>query len=393
VTHPRPQEGGAFPTAAQLLLLKAASWHGEPALQAWQQWKERISLETDLLETRSFRLLPLLYHNLRSQGVDDPAMGRLKGIYRLTWYKNRLSFQVLAGVLRLFRSAGIETRVLNGAALTRLYYRDYGLRPMDDLDVLVPVCLVHSAISPLEQAGWKIKGPSLEKLTDDVLRLRHSVSFENPEGRSLELCWRALPDLAGLGDDDDLWANGNSLQIENAPALTLSSAGHLLCICARGIAPNSTSLMCWAADAMTVLSATRGELDWDRLVAQAEKHRLVLPVLGALLFLREALAAPVPMEVIARLRKRPVTLMERVEYRLRIRPAGAWGSLPYSWARNWRRLRLAGSPFAGLRSVVGFPRYLRITQGRDRTGQVWAWAASRTLLRSKKALRNLISGR
>jgi hypothetical protein len=387
VTRARFPEGGPFPAATQILLLKAALWHGEPALRAWQEWKERINLDTDFLDEGSFRLLPLLYRNLRSQGVDDQSMGRLKGTYRLTWYKNRLSFQVLAGVLGLLRSAGIETMVLSGAALTLHYYRDYGLRPMDALDVRVPVRRVHSAISTIEQAGWKIKSLSREKVTEEFLRLRHSARFENPAGQCLDLCWRALPDIPGPDTDDDLWANGNSLQIENTPALTLSSIGHLLCVCAHGITPNGTSPACWTADAMTILNATRGELDWDRLAAQAGKYRLVLPVLGALLFLSKALAATVPAEVIACLRKLPVTRMERMEYRLRVRPAKALGSIQYSWARNWRRLRLAGSTFAGLRSVAGFPRYLRVTQGRDRTAQVWAWALSRSLLRAKEALR------
>jgi hypothetical protein len=387
VTHTRFPEGGAFPAATQFLLLKAALWQGEPALQAWQQWKERLNLETDILDMGSFRLLPLLYHNLRVHGVDDPSMGRLKGIYRLTWYKNRLSLQVLAGVLGLLRSAGIETMVLGGAALTLLYYRDYGLRPMDSLDLLVPVRRVHSVISTLEQAGWKIKSLSREKMTEEFLRLRDSARLENPTGQSLDLYWRALPDIPGSDTDDDLWANGNPLQIEGTPSLTLSSVGHLLFVFAHGIAPNGTSPACWAADAMTILNATRGKPDWDVLVAQAEKRHLILPVLGALLFLREALSAPIPPEIIARLQKLPVTRMERVEYRLRIRPAKALGSIPYSWARNWRRLRLAGSSFAGLRSAIGFPRYLRITQGRDRTAQVLAWAMSRTLLRAKEALR------
>jgi hypothetical protein len=368
-------------------LLKAALWQGAPALQAWQQWKERINLDTDILDMGSFRLLPLLYHNLRTHSVDDPSMGRLKGIYRLTWYKNRLSFQVLAGGLRQLQSAGIETMVLSGAALTLLYYRDYGLRPMDFLDVLVPVRRVHSAISTLEQAGWKIKSLPKEKMTEEFRLLRDSARFENPTGQSLDLYWRALPDIPDPGAGEDPLANGNSLQIENTPALTLSPVGHLLFVFAHGIAPDGTSPACWAADAMTILNATRGKLDWDLLVAQAEKRHLILPVLGALLFLREALAAPIPPEIIARLQKLPVTRMERVEYRLRIRPAKALGSIPYSWARNWRRLRLAGSSFAGLRSAIGFPRYLRITQERDRTAQVLAWAMSRTFLRAKEALR------
>ena len=72
-------EGGCWPTWEQESLLKAALLQGEEAIKAWHKWKSRV--DVDQLDPGSLRLLPLLYRNLRTHGVEDPLMNRFKGIY------------------------------------------------------------------------------------------------------------------------------------------------------------------------------------------------------------------------------------------------------------------------------------------------------------------------
>src|SRR3990172_6475884 len=109
--------GSMFPTRAQELLLRAALLQGEPARHAWQHWRMQVNLEQEW-DAGTYRLLPLVYHNLRALGVDDPLMSKLRGIYRREWYKNQMLFHTIAEVLRLFHAAGIETMILKGSALT-----------------------------------------------------------------------------------------------------------------------------------------------------------------------------------------------------------------------------------------------------------------------------------
>ena len=125
-----------WPTWQQELLLQAALMRGPNAIGAWNRWRSGVDIET--LDPESLRLLPQLYDTLRRQGVSDPALGRLKDAYRRTWYENQLLFHALSGLLRSLHEAGIQTVLLKGAALVSQYYRDYGLRPMHDLDILIP---------------------------------------------------------------------------------------------------------------------------------------------------------------------------------------------------------------------------------------------------------------
>src|SRR5438445_136412 len=114
---------------------RATLLRGPRAREAWGQWKAGADL--DHLDAGSYRLLPQLYQNLHRHGVDEPVLALFRGVYLRTWYENQLRLHQIAGLLRSFRDARIDTIVLKGAALTVLYYKDNGLRPMHDIDLLV----------------------------------------------------------------------------------------------------------------------------------------------------------------------------------------------------------------------------------------------------------------
>src|SRR5919112_3519361 len=80
------------PTQEQELLLRAALREGKEALDAWRQWLKTVGI--DRLDFNSQRVLPLIYHNLRThlrtQDAKVPSLGRLKGTYRHTWCKNQI---------------------------------------------------------------------------------------------------------------------------------------------------------------------------------------------------------------------------------------------------------------------------------------------------------------
>ncbi|MEJ2041204.1 MAG: nucleotidyltransferase family protein [Desulfosarcinaceae bacterium] len=135
--HPDDSRENAFATREQELLLQAALLKGDPALEAWRRWWDLIDFEKEM-DAGSFRLLPLLFHNLKKHDVVHPVMDRLKGLYRHAWYNNHRLFFELSGILKCIHAAGIPTMVLKGAALTVQVYKNHAIRPMADIDILVP---------------------------------------------------------------------------------------------------------------------------------------------------------------------------------------------------------------------------------------------------------------
>ena len=125
-------------------------------------------------------MAPLLYTHLKAARVQlPPTIKReLQGLYLRHRHANRVRTRVLRDILAACDDAGIQTLVLKGAALSHTIYPEPGLRPMSDIDILVP--------------------------KSDL--------------------WRAQSLLAGLGFDAPL-PPGSTLPARHLPAATLQSEG------------------------------------------------------------------------------------------------------------------------------------------------------------------------
>jgi hypothetical protein len=87
-----------------------------------------------------------------------------------------------------------------------------------------------------------------------------------------------------------------------------------------------------------VIRSAGEQLDWERLVAEAERRRVTVATAAALDYLSEEFGAPVPPAVLASLRAAPVTRHERAAFRAACRPDSPLRTLRMAWDR-YRRLR------------------------------------------------------
>lgn len=346
---------GNRPTPEQLLVLHAALDERDAAHAAWERWRERV--EFDDVDHGSTRLLPLVYRNLGPDDLDPEVAGRLKGLYRRAWSHNQLIFRRAAEAIAVLEPAGIRTLVTKGASLALLSYGDVGVRPMDDVDVLVPIERTADAIEALRAAGWSPDHDDPASWTE----VHHSLGFAGPSGGNVDLHWFALWQPA---DDGELW--GASLPLELADAATRApcAADQLLLACVHGTPWSPLPPFRWIADAVTVVRAAGEDLDWERLAAEAERRRLTVAAAAALAYLAEEFSVAVPAATLERLRASPASRHERAAFRAACRPDSPLRTGRMAWDR-YRRLRDLDT---GAPKPVGFPQFARRFWG---LGSVW----------------------
>jgi len=337
---------GNRPTAEQLLILHAALDSTPAAVSAWQRWREAV--EFDDVDHGSTRLLPLVYRNLGSEVFDTEVAGRLKGLYRRSWSHNQLIFKRAAGAIAALEDAGIETLVTKGASLALLSYGDVGVRPMDDVDVLVPIERTMEAIEVLAAAGWTPDHEDPPAWT----QVHHSLGFAGADGGEVDLHWFSLWQPAS---DVKLWQASVPLELAGVATRGPCPADQLLLACVHGTPWSPLPPFRWIADAVTVIRSAGGELDWHRLVAETERRQLTVSVAVALDYLGEEFGAAVPQTVLADLRAVPASRHERAAFRAAGRPDSPLRTLRMAWDR-YRRLRDldTGAPSPG--GFVGFAR-------------------------------------
>ncbi len=213
------------------------------------------------------------------------------------------AYAQLAGVLRAFRSEGLEAMLLKGPALARFTYQDAALRPFSDLDLLVRPKDVEAAHLALRRAGYAIAG---EAPTATDLTWRHARGYYDPERRRIpvDLHWRyaGFPLLAEI-NYADVFARARPVPVGDERALIPAPEDMLVALgihFQRELWYGQPRLR-YLRDVAAV--AHRHPVDWQRVVEIAQETPLVRSplylVLGAA---AELLDAAIPPETLVALR-------------------------------------------------------------------------------------------
>jgi hypothetical protein len=383
-----PQRGNCWPTREKTLLLRAALWRDKSALDAWREWKTGTDKQahegSDLrsredleglagsdshtlleigLDVASTQLLPLLFVNLRARGASGAPLEKYKEIYLTTWRENQSQLNHAAPVLQALEQAGIPTMALKGAVLLSRYYADFGARPMGDIDLLVPTAQWSAAEAVLVRLGWQRRG---------TVPVYNARPFVHADGREIDLHWHLMHECLDAHADDDFWRASVSATLADVPTRILNPTDELLNVIVHGVRWNVIPTIRWIADAVTVLETSADMIDWERLLAQAAKRRVVLVLQKAFAFLRDEMNTPIPALVVERLNELPVARIEQMDYETKIVEAQTFGLKLY-WV-GYARL----APSRELRPF-GILEYLRRVWALEHVWQVPLFAARRAL--------------
>lgn len=301
-----------FPNSLQGLLLKAALTGREEALPAWKKWRSTVDFELDV-DRGSFRLLPLIYKNLSSFDYSDDLMtGRLKGIYRQEWIKNQQLFYKTGKIVQILNDNEIPAVVLKGIALTKLVYKNCGIRPMGDMDILVPLSERDHAIEILKNKGFDFKHPHL---VEHSLEFGHGISLVNADNTEVDLHWHFTGYSHGNIKEKELWDKVIPIEVGGVQTNSLSHTDNLLHTIIHGIRRNHEPPIRWIADAISIINSPEISVDWHRLLSFASKLRVSLQLKKSLLYLKDHFDAEIPREIIDWINGYEPTYVERVVFK------------------------------------------------------------------------------
>lgn len=351
--------GACWPSPLERAVLRAAVLPPVLAVDVWKVVRDEFPSGA-LWERSIRRLLPLVYANLQAAGFEGTELADLREVHREAWTANQRVLLRARPGLEVLDRLGVPILYLKGVALAFDHYGDLALRPMEDVDVLVPERDADRALASLADHGWR-DNAGLE--IGELRRTRHASNLGHPDGGQLDLHWHLGTPLllpgATADSTDDQWAAARPFDHPEAgPAgFALDPADLLLHLITHGLWAGSGAHARWAADASVVV---RREVDWDRLVAQAARRQVSPLVADALRYLVQELEVSVPASVVAELQQVPVRRRNRRLLEASLAPTEgpvALGGLPYVRAR-WAHTRLKWGPLRAARELPGFVAHL-----------------------------------
>ena len=285
------------------LLVRCLSARVEPAFSdqvgrySSNDWHEVVDMAAH------HGLVPLLFKRLKESDaracVPADAWKGLRSAYFASADRNARLYRELRTVLRCLRSSGIPVIVLKGAYLAEAVYGDVALRPICDVDLMVP-----RAELPRAQAVLLDMGCVQQESEDIESYCRREPHLPAIFMRDLviELHWTiASPTGPFRVDTAGLWDRAHPATIAGVGFLALSPEDLLLHLCLHFGHEHHLARLRFLYDIAETIHRFRGEMGWAQVVHSAREWGAARYVGLTLHLARSMLGTGVPDDVLEQL--------------------------------------------------------------------------------------------
>jgi hypothetical protein len=241
--------------------------------------------EVSVSASCTHRVGPLLWRALEVAGSLDflgRTRRRLSDVVEVHRVEGLLLLpRAVSMALSPLTDAGLEPVVLKGAALADRY-PEPGLRPMEDIDLLLPREQIAEAIQTLVKEGWRVVRTAVDDHYDTVLRHPHVPTVILELHHALESSHAKVTTL----DPHALWDRRIPRRCFGSDAFVLPLPEELVMLAAHAGKPfHSFGRLIWVADLAMVVGDCNEhdeQVDWSRVRSVAEAGRCNTLVASAL---------------------------------------------------------------------------------------------------------------
>lgn len=261
---------------------------------------------------------PLIYDSLPDDHeiVPPSVKDKLREAYYTSATRNALLYQGLEQIVYELHKANVPVILLKGAALAQRVYGNIALRPMGDIDLLVPTGMMPRIEDALAELGYLILHRA------DPL-LRHATFTRTDRGVTLHLEVHqhivSSPHYRAAIPEEWLWQRPIELSIGNVPGLMLSPEATTVHCCLHYLDHISIEGgLLWLWDIVEV--ARNLPVDWQSMADISAAFRIALPVRAILLKCRELLGLAVPEHALSTILSLQPGFAERKAYQFCLSP-------------------------------------------------------------------------
>jgi hypothetical protein len=304
----------------QLLLCCARTWvDAANARRITTLLQENIDWSYLLPLAFRHNIAPLLFRSLEAvapAAVPEEVRAQLKQQIQVNIQGNLFLTRELLNLLTLFEQHRIPAIPYKGPVLAVSVYGDLGLRPSNDLDILVQERHILQAMEVLVSHGYQMIRPSsiaqIEKSLQPV-RINELVQkslwayqliFSHPERQGIvELHWRITPKYVFPNSSARLWENLKPVMLGGSTILTFAPENLLWFLCVHGT-KHQWKRLSWLCDIAELIRAYP-ELNWEQVLIQATKLGIERRLYLGLLLVSCLLETPLPRAVEKKIHSTP----------------------------------------------------------------------------------------
>ncbi len=281
----------------------------------FEQFKlELFKIDSDIskallkLDIDSSRLLANVYFNLMS--FQDPVLSHLKSVYKVNTIRGKYYLNIAIQIAQVLEKNNVPYIFLKGVPTVLLTHNNFGIRPMTDIDVLVPPEKMELALKVIQsEFNLKIRNYDLPFYENNII---HAITLRRSTNLQIDLHFYFHNFAYHTNDDAVLWESSNrallsSNQYFNMPSLTFLLYRNL-------IHGTEGKAIRWVADALAIIEFSGGKINWQSLFDMAKVQNVLWPIIKRLNYLNSEFSIILPEEVIILIKKSKISIQEKIYF-------------------------------------------------------------------------------
>lgn len=227
-----------------------------------------------------------------------PCMEALARVYSSTVFNNTLLFEEFERVLSKLESHQVPIIILRGYALIHWIYKDPGLRPINDVDILIrenDLSLVKDVLSkagfhsPANHPLLSIKGNVVIDIHLDVLGSSRIQSRRFGFDETAARWWEHCQGISSHIENEE----GLAGQLSHRSVFVLKPHDFVI-TCAMHLMKHSFGRLLWFVDIKEIIEHERPCFNWDGLADRARCLELQRPLYYSLHYIKTLYGTDVP---------------------------------------------------------------------------------------------------
>ena len=227
------------------LLIQSAMSNYNEALIAYREWEKLIEF-TDI-DYPSQKMLPAVTMNL---GYDN-VLPEISTAVKFTWFRSQILLTHALKVADLLDDYKIPYMFIKGVAILGHKIRPLELRPMEDIDLVVPIEFVSAATSALMKSGYFSDADEILLTWPSFITVdKHGFAFKNGNGAEIDLHWRIFKKELTRYSNKRIWKRVQNVEVRGTRVKLISQESLLLSIL---LTINEGNQASWILDASSLV--------------------------------------------------------------------------------------------------------------------------------------------
>src|SRR3989338_9521487 len=233
----------------------------------------------------------LLYYHLKNKAIlnliqDQHYIKKLSAKYYYNLTSNIHLLDEFYNILKRLNKIGIEVILLKGVFLIDKVYRNIGLRPLSDVDVLVKKDTLPQIMKEMSDEGYDI----------------------TPHGHLGYLKDGKFPTVIDFHWDiwfpetNDIWARCVGQASGDMQALTLDNEDVLICLSTHQSINHGMHKLIWLCDIHEFIRKYRDSIDWKIFIRRVKDYNIEIPLYYTLSHTDKLLRTGIPSDVLEELK-------------------------------------------------------------------------------------------